>query len=376
MKKTRLLIILPLLFLLLIPASVLAFEVKKGDVVYVAEDEVIEGNLYVAGSSITIDGKVNGDIYCAGQSIAINGEVAGDVMCAGSSIVIDGKILGSARVAGQTIMVKNEIDQNLMAFGTNIILDKNASVGWEMLAVGALAEIRGRVDGDLHGGAQRVIVSGEIGKNVKISTGNKKQDGLIIEDSAQIGGDLVYTDFFTGSISDKAVILGETIHNLPPAKTEFKLPAIALAWKIIFSIFSSLAVGLVLISLWNKQMIEAGDKMLSRTGASIGWGALLMIAVPILALVLMLTLIGAKLAFILLGVWLIFMCVAKILASLLLGRYLLKKNKNKEDSLIWPLVLGVALAQIIFSIPVLGWLLSLIAVWWGLGGLFLYFRKA
>jgi ABC-type Mn2+/Zn2+ transport system permease subunit len=90
----------------------------------------------------------------------------------------------------------------------------------------------------------------------------------------------------------------------------------------------------------------------------------------------MLTLLGATLAFMLLGVWLIFMCVAKILASLLLGRYLLKKNKNKEDSLIWPLVLGVALAQIIFSIPVLSWLLSLIAVWWGLGGLFLYFRKA
>lgn len=375
MTKTRLFILF-LISIFILPVSALAFEVKKSEKVYVAEEEVIEGNLYVLGSSITVDGKVNGDIYCAGQNILINGEVAGDVICAGSFVEIKGKVLGSVRVLGQIINVENEINQNLMAFGSNIVLDKNASVGWEMFSLGALIEIKGNIKGDLHGRAQEMIVSGEVEKDVRMLTGNKRQKGLVIEDSAVIGGDLVYTDFFTGTISDKALIAGDIVYNLPKAKADHRQSVFDYIWGIIFSIFSGLAIGLVLISLWKKQIISITNKMVEKTGASIAWGALLMIATPILALLLILTLIGAKLAFILIGAWLILMCVGKIITSILVGRYLLKQfNKNKSNDLIWPLVVGISASQIIFSIPLFGWVFILVAVWWGLGGIFVYLKN-
>lgn len=380
MKKTRFILATFILAILIFPISVLAFETKKGESIYIAEDEIVEGNLYAAGTSITVDGKVHGDIYCAGQSIIINGEVAGDVICAGRAITIDGIVNGSVRLAGQSIIIKNEVKQNVLAFGSDIILDKNAKVGWEMLVAGAIANINGKINGTFHGAAEKLLIAGEIGEDVRVSTSdNRDQGGLSIKDSAKIDGDVIYTDFLTGTISDKALILGEVVHKLPENKYQKTSGEkfLGYIWGIIFSVFSAIAIGLVVISLWKKPTQKIMDRLLREPGRSIGWGAILMILTPIISVLLMITFVGIKLALLLLGVWIIAMCVGGIFVSTLVGRSIIEKLfKKKSNSLIWALVLGTAVTKFVFSVPLFGWLLALIAIWWGLGGIFLYTKKA
>ncbi|MCB0152784.1 MAG: hypothetical protein KDE01_34660, partial [Caldilineaceae bacterium] len=60
--------------------------------------EVIEDNLYVAGGSIIIDGKIDGDLVAVGGYIEVNGEISGDILAAGGAIVVNGPVAGDVRI--------------------------------------------------------------------------------------------------------------------------------------------------------------------------------------------------------------------------------------------------------------------------------------
>jgi cytoskeletal protein CcmA (bactofilin family) len=133
MTKTRLIAIFSLAFVLAIPATAKAFSVKTGDSIYIPQGEVIDGNLYAAGASITIDGDVQGDVICGAQTLNINGKVGGDVICGAQSININSEIGGNVRVGAQSVNIKGSVARNVNVAGGVIVLDKDASVGWDML---------------------------------------------------------------------------------------------------------------------------------------------------------------------------------------------------------------------------------------------------
>lgn len=53
-----------------------AAETRGGNQVVIGRNEIITDDLYVAGSSVTIDGIVKGDLVAFGSQITINGEVS------------------------------------------------------------------------------------------------------------------------------------------------------------------------------------------------------------------------------------------------------------------------------------------------------------
>ena len=120
--------------------------------------------------------------------------------------------------------------------------------------------------------------------------------------------------------------------------------------------------------------------MLKEIKTSVLAGIIIMILAPIAIIALFATLIGIPLSLIILAFWIIAMFTSKIIVSILAGRYILtnwKKDakKKKEPKLLWAMVLGTIVTCILYSIPVLGWLLALISMWWGIGGLWLHFKK-
>lgn len=388
MKKAKILIFSFLALLLILPISVSAFTAKSGDIVYVGKDETVDGNLFAAGSSITVDGKVTGDVICAGQTININGTVEGDVICAGQTIGINGPVNGNVRAAGNTININSAVARNVMAFGAAIIVGSEGSVGWDMLTGGATGEIRGKIGRGLSGGLASAVISGEIGGDVNLQIddriqkekrgiGVSEKSKLNITDTAIIGGNVSYTAANEASVAEGASIAGEITKNAPKIRKDIDNNFKAL-WGLfgLYSIFSALVIGLVLISLWRDEIKKMTDKMMDKTGASIGWGIVIMILTPILAILLLITLIGIPLAFLLMLFWIIALCLSKIIVGILIGRRLLEKFwKNQKDSMIWAMIIGIVIVEIIFSIPLIGWLLCLVAMWWGLGGIYLFFRK-
>lgn len=378
-KKTTL---LACLVLLLLPAAVSAYSIKTDNSVYVPKTETIEGNLYAAGASVTVEGKVNGDVICAGQAINISGEVAGDVICAGQSINVTGNVGGSLRAVGNSINLSGKVSRGVMAFGASILSSAGSSVGWDMLAVGAFAQIAGNVGGDLYGNLGQAAISGQIGKNVNLRFGqqNKKSSGpaLTLAPTAVVNGNVDYTSNQDALIDAKAVVKGKVTHNLP-AVYEKKSGQANLGWwwGRLIGLFSALVIGLVLISFWRETIIKITDLMLSKTGPAFGWGVLALLLTPIIAVILLITIIGIPLSFMLMALWLIALYLSKIFVGVLVGRSLLNNYWAKQkDSLILAMVFGVIIAQLIFALPFVGGLTALLAVIWGLGGIFLALKKA
>jgi cytoskeletal protein CcmA (bactofilin family) len=387
MNKQKILLF-SLAFILILPISVLAFEIKTNETVIINKDQIIDGNLYAAGSLITVDGTVRGDVFCGGETININGQIDGDIICAGKTVNINSSVGGNVRIVGETLIINGSIDRGIIAAGANTTLGSEAVVGWDMLWAGARADIRGKIGRDFYGGGANVLINGEIGRDVKLRLDERITKDTVIKiddyaplnilDEANIEGNVYYTSGIKGTISENASIAGEIGHSLPEKKQKKEGPFDFGLWGLLVSIFSALVVGLVIISIWRKEILELTNNMLEKISPSIGWGVVIMIITPIIVVLLLFTLIGIPLALITFVIWLIALYISKIFVGILVGKSLMDKFGEKKESttnLIWPMIIGVALCWIIFAIPVIGWLLSLISIWWGLGGIWLYSKK-
>lgn len=386
MKKSSLLFAL-FSFALILPIGVSAMTMKADNSIYVGKDEIVEGNLYAAGSTINIDGTVKGDVICAGQSLNITGKIEGDVICAAQNVNMNGQVGGSFRVAGNTLNVNGAIARSAMLFGAFTNIGNEAKIGWDALIATGNGDLRGQIGGDLHGAGGQILIAGEVAKNISIrmdegngmqkkNLGGKSQANLIIAKDAKIGGNVTYTSRQAAQVEDGASIKGELKQNQPAMPIKKGKTALMGGWLLV-SLFSALVIGLVIVSLWREPIKHLTDMMLEKIGPAIGWGAVVLFLGPIVLILLLFTLIGVPLAFILFGIWLIAIYISKILVGILIGRSLMNKFwEKRKDSVIIAMIIGIIAAWILCSLPIIGWLLSLIAVLWGLGGIWLYFRKA
>ena len=368
--------------LLVVPISALAFAIRSGNSVYVPENERIDGNFYAAGQNVTVDGPVTGDVICAGQTITINGPVDGDIICAGQNVTINGTVGGSVRTAGSSVAINSSVARNAMVAGASVIQGKDSSIGWDMLFGAATTEIRGQVGRSVTGAGSNLIVAGDINGDIKVKLDGKQDQenrtGLFITNTAQIDGNVDYTDSKKASVEEGSQIDGSIRQTMPKERaSESAGKEIWGFWTAAFfySILSSLVIGFVLVLLFGKQISEMIALMLNHAGASIGWGAILMIATPIVFVILLFTIIGIPLAFVLIFLWAAALMVSKTITAILLGRKTIDKlAPNRDYSLFWAMVLGVIILEIVSYIPLFGWILGLVAAWWGLGGLILYFK--
>ncbi len=367
-----------------------AFMAKSGDSVYIAKDEVVSSTLFAAGSSITVDGKVQGDVICAGQSIVINGLIDGDVLCAGQTITVNGTVNGSVRGAGNTITIAGKVARNVTVAGAAIIIAPTAQVGWDLLFAGATTEMRGVIKRDMEGAGANVTLAGTVGRNAELwvdeqsrkneMNKDKQSSALTVTSDAAVVGSLTYTSRQEANIDSKANIKGGVTKHEPMISKEHNTRNAAAGWiwfKII-SILSAVIVGLILISWLNRPLRGVMHMALKKPGASIGWGIIVFILTPIIALILMVTVIGIPVALMLCGAWLAVLYLGKLVIAIALGKMLLNRKPEaalNEPALLWPMVLGIVVACLIFSIPILGWVLSLVATVWGAGAIWLYGKE-
>jgi len=376
-KKKILAIFFTLTAVILIPSVTKAFSVKSGSSVFNPSNQIIEGNLYAAGSTITIEGQVTGDVICAAQTVNISAKVDGDVICAAQTINISGEVLGNVRVAGNFINLSGTVGRNMNAFGSSIILSDKARVGWDLLLAGVQTEMRGEVDGSLHGSVKNLLVAGRVGKNLAIRVDanlDKKDRGTLeITDTGSVAGDVVYTGASEAKLI-KEKVSGRIIHNLPESSTNKMF--LAFMWGRIYAIFSALLVGLVLLLLWRRKIITLTDKMQTRIGANIGFGAMMMFAPPIAALILCFTFIGIPLGLIVTALWLMALFIGRVVFGIMVGRWLLKKMAAKQTSkLLLEMTIGIVLCSVVFSLPILGPLGAMVGTWWVLGAIWLHYQK-
>lgn len=359
---------------LAVPLIVVAYSARTGTSVIVPKSESLDDTLYAAGQTVTVDGDVNGDVVCAGQTVVINGNVSGSVLSASNSLMVNGDVAGSVRAVGSSIILNGNVEKNVMAFGATVEQESGKSIGWGMLVGAGSANILGSVGRSLYGAASQATISGNIGRNVDLVMDGYQKGGagLVITKDARINGDVKYTSRADADIAQGAQIQGEVSRKAPIVKekeAEKGISPFLISLMIIF-LLGAILVGLVASFAFPVLTREITDNMFSRIPASLGWGALATILAPLIAIFLTATLVGIPLALIIMALWFIGLYLSQIFTGILIGRIIFgKRNHTRERSLIWSAIIGVAIAWILFYIPLIGWLLSLLAVFWGIGGI-------
>ncbi len=365
------------LFVLTSPVSA-----EEGEKIYVlAKDEVVNEDLIIAANKIKIYGTVNGDLYAAGGTVLIDGIVNGDVLVSGGNIEISGTVIENARVLGGDVLISGEVGKNLSVGAGNAEINDEALVGGSLVIGAGTVIIDGEILGKSNIGGGVVTVSSKLGGDAKLGAG-----ALSLDPGAEIDGSLDYWSDSEAAISDEATISGEVNKHNPMFNPENMLSSVGkeklsraattftFTAKIIW-LASTFLVGMIFINLFPKITKSAVKVLQEKPLKTIGYGAVSLFVIPIAFFFLLLTIVGAPLSFIVIALYFIYLYLAKIIISLMVGRYIVQKADLKvKDAL--SLGLGLAVYAALSLIPVLGGVVKFAAIIAGLGALIVVTRQS
>ena len=384
MKLQCVAVVLGLLALTLFTSPAHAAEFRGGDeTVRIGANETIDGDLFVGGTEIVIEGTVNGDVFAAGTTITIRGTINGNVNAAGTRIEIEGPIERGVRVAGQEIVVAAPVGGDAILLGQTAEVTNAGSVGGDVLLGAGEVTLAGDVGQRVLGGADTLRLAATVGQEVEVEVSN-----LVVEPSARIAGDLRYRSDNEAQVAAVAVA-GLVLREAPRA--DFSVDAGAATLDTIRGSVARIVVlallGLLLLAAGRGWMERATTQMMQRPVASLVMGVVVSIAtVPAIIIVGGIVLVifglvfgaGGVLATIPLplaglGLYALALFISPVFVALLIGR-LLTGRFSATGFL--ALVIGLIVLAVLGAIPYVGWVITGLATALGLGGALLAGRGA
>ena len=349
MGKIRLLI--GLILALAIPATALAATSSDMQNVTLTKGDNRTGTYYAAGSAVTVNGDVAGDVVCAGQNVVINGSVGGDVLCGAQTLTINGSVAGSVRAVGQALTINGTVGRNITVGAQNFVLGDGSKVSGEVAIAGGT-----------------VVLNAPIEHAAYIGGGS-------LEFNSTIGGDLNYATDRALSI-DKSKVGGTvTWHatNTQPSRDNTVASRLSM---LVYWLAATLFGALLVIWLAPRLVRSVTGTMIRRWQASLGWGALGIVAGPLLLFVLALTVIGLPAAFVAGSLWVIVLTTSGIFAGIAVGKLAWQHDAVSQRGLLLAAVAGIPLVLIVGWVPWIGALVNLVAAAWVLGGMMLTLNRA
>ena len=401
--------IVGLVAILLVSVPAGAAEFKTGKEVTVAEDEVIDDDLYMTGETMTIKGTVKGDVVASGKIVRIEGVVEGDVMAAGQAVVIDGEVRDDVRIAGMTLKLGEaaRVGDDLFAAGFSFESSSGSQVAGRTSLTGYQALVAGEHQEDLLGALVGLRIDGQVAGNVEAAVESEAgpawwtqfmqspvplptvDPGLTLGSGARVGGDLTYKSKAAAQIADGALVTGETDHAVtevaavPEVRPGQRLAKV-LRWFVALILFGALLLWLV-----PDKVNGAATTVTDRPVASLGWGVVTLIGFPVAMVVVLVATLVLTMIFgfmtlgrmaalvvilgllleILLAVkfWIAVAFLAPVIVSLAGGRFLMTRGGTVERSRYLSLLVGLALLALFSVVPFVGALVCWLVVLVGLG---------
>ena len=203
----------------LVPSAA-AGEFRTGRDVIIPTGQTVQGDLYAAGTTVTVDGNVTGDVNAAGGTLILRGQVSGSVNAAGGTVEISGPVGGAIRAAGGTVRVSSSVGRDLVVAAGSVMLEPSATVAGDLAGGVGTLQLAGTVNGRVLAGASDMQVSGTVKGSLQVNA-----QRLTVASGANIGGDLDYTSYKQASIDPGARIAGKVTQHQPPSESTSAFPA-------------------------------------------------------------------------------------------------------------------------------------------------------
>jgi cytoskeletal protein CcmA (bactofilin family) len=362
-----------LLIVAALPLPSHAFELRKSEgATTVAAGETIDDTVLAIGQTVSIDGDVNGDLLAFARVVTIHGHVAGDVITAGETVEVQGSVGGSVYAAGRGVTIKQmRIGRNLYTAGRDVAVESGVEISGNATAAGSTVNVDGKVGIDLTTAADAVVLRGEVTRNV---TGFGQTITLLAP--ASIGGNLVAHVMANESlqIAPGATVRGNVdkqITNGPRARTTVSryLTGSFYTWQMV-RLGAAFLAGLLL--LWAVPGLRTAT--IPDAGAGVKAGAIGLvtaIALPVVALIACITVVGIPLGLLSAIVWLFALYFAKIVVAQMIGRRLFVSSHGLPHYAA-TLLAGLVIVIVAINLPWVGWLIGLALTLLGLGMIVTY----
>ena len=156
-------------------------KVRSGQDVVVPAGQTVEGNLYVSGGTVRVDGTVTGDLVAAGGEVKVSGEVKNDLLVTGGMIDVSGRVDGDVRLAGGQVTVSGSIGQDLVLGAGQATVTSSARVGQDLVFGAGQMTLDGQVTGSVLGSTPNYTNNGTVGgtENVTVAEQGEKAEPTV-----------------------------------------------------------------------------------------------------------------------------------------------------------------------------------------------------
>ena len=325
-------------------------------------DGTVEGDLVVGAGTVTISGHVTGDVIAWGQAIRINGTVDGSCVCAAKTVQISGQVGGSVRALAQVLLIEGSVEKNLMVLAGVAEISARGKVGGSVLAAVASLLSDGRIEHDMAAGFDENELNGYVGGNVNLSGGH-----LTIGPQAEIHGSASYRGRYRPQVSAQAKLTSPLAIAMQSRWEKYSHPRYYLGH--VVRLAAAFVLGLVFLFATPGFFSGAVQKS-NRIGTSIGFGAVALVATPILALIACITLVGIPVGILSLLLYVVALYSTQIVVGAWLGEKLLGPGAS-PGARVAGLALGLVLLRACFVVPVVNAVVVSLMIPMGLGAVVL-----
>ena len=306
----------------------------------VAENQVIDGNVFIFGTDVTVSGIIYGDL----------------IVFATNSLTIENTTIAYG---------------NIYAFAPSITMSGATSDAY-LLSSNVIFGDSGYTARNLNVFADNISIKGNIARNANLYTSN-----LIIDDTAEIAGNLNYSATTEFEINQD--LIGGTINYNQIVQNSNNM-VISIIYSSILTLIFAFAVIMILFWIAPKFQERVSDIISKRCLLSLGIGLIAFFGIIIVSFVLLLFTygFGSTVAVALIGLLILAYSVSQVIFSIGLGKFICTKlNMNKSISYILFTLLIVLIIKLLGYIPYFGTFIGFATSIIGLGMLFInsYKRK-
>jgi len=337
--------ILSILILLLFPKGVInAAKIEVGD--YTLDKEsIVEDDLYVSGERVVINGVVDGDLIVTGQNITVDGTVTGDIYLFGTTVTVGGNIYGNAILVGSTVTTSGTITEN--TYIGSMIADLDGTFNKDIAAATGTFKLNGSVGDDAR------VASGQVISNATVGG-----DFLLAGDNYTVEEKNVYGDLIAGSEHPfwKDIPKEQTFNF---SKDDFLGFNIGLA---IVNFIGMYIVGVILILSAPVKTLQIEKKIITsweEVLKSYAIGLVVLFTIPLPLFLLIITLVGAPLAFLIIGILIFLATFGTVWTESAIGQRVLQLTDRKDSGRFISLLIGRSISVIVRLIPIVRGIYSL-----------------
>jgi cytoskeletal protein CcmA (bactofilin family) len=334
-------------------------------------------NVYTAAGEVRTTAPVTGDYAAAGGDIYITHPISGDASLAGGSVEVRAPVGDDLRVAGGKVRIDAAVGGELLVMGGNISLEPGSVVARDARLYGSKVTIAGRVEDDLDVKAERVIINGEVKGDARLTA-----DSIELGPLARIEGNLRYISAHEPVRADGAQVNGNVTRDERAARRARERHEERMVRSYrgpgwlggILAFLGVLAVAALLLLAAPGFAAASAQRVRTTPWTALGLGLATLLALPMLAVLLFVTVLGIPIAFALVALYPVALLLGFVVSVVFVARRLppafrLPAPQSFGPTMGWfaaALLLLMVVARIPFAGPVLMLLVGLAGLGAGL----------